>query len=93
MGAGSLFGPESVIGYRNPRVIDLLLAAWQTADPDSLDAIYRSLWPHFERDLPLTYLAPNVQAFVAHRRIHGLVQGTRADPLASMEYLRVDQDP
>jgi len=91
-GAGNLFGPESVVGYRNPVVIAGLVAAWQTADPDSLEAIYRSLWPEFQRDAPLTYLAPGVQAFVAHHRIRGLVQGTRAAPLMNMEYLSVADD-
>jgi ABC-type transport system substrate-binding protein len=91
-GARSLFGTESVTGYRNPVVAALLLAAWQTADPDSLEALYRALWPEFQRDVPFTYLAPGVQAFVAHRRIRGLVQGTRAAPLMNMEYLSVAAD-
>lgn len=91
-GTGSLFGEESVLGYRNPAVIALLRAARETADPDSLDALYRGLWPHFQRDLPLTHLGPVVQAFVTHRRIRGLVQGTRAAPLMNMEYLSVADD-
>jgi peptide/nickel transport system substrate-binding protein len=92
-GAGNLFGEASVLGYRNPAVITLLRAARETADPDSLEALYRGLWPQFERDLPLTYLAPGVQAFVAHHRIRGLVQGTRAAPLMNMEYLSVTDRP
>ena len=90
-GAAALYGNESLLGYRNSEVAHLLEAASSTPSADSVDALYRRLWPHFQRDLPMTYLSPGVQAFVAHRRIRGLETGTRAAPVANMEYLWIEE--
>jgi ABC-type transport system substrate-binding protein len=91
-GAAALYGTESVLGYANGEVAALLEAASNMPSTDSVDALYRELWPHFERDLPMTYLSPGVQAFVVHRRILGLETGTRAAPVANMEYLWIEEE-
>jgi len=91
-GAAALYGTESLLGYQNSEVAHLLEAASSTPSPDSLDALYRRLWPHFQRDLPMTHLSPGVQAFVVHRRIRGLETGSRAAPVANMEYLWIEEE-
>lgn len=92
-GTAALYGTESILGYENPEVAELLTAAPRTPIPDSVDALYRKTWPHFQRDLPMTYLSPGVRGFVAHRKVRGLQSGTRADIVANLEYLWIETNP
>ena len=83
------FGAESRLGYRNPEVARLLdsLATYSYLDADEPRALYRQLEPHFQADLPMTFLHPVVHFFVAHRRVRGLSSPHRANPVESMEKL------
>ncbi|MFN2399765.1 MAG: ABC transporter substrate-binding protein [Gemmatimonadaceae bacterium] len=87
-----MFGPESPIGYRNPRVWKLLEAARRTLHPDSLDAIYRNLMPIFQADLPTTFLHPGVLHVAARRRVRGLSSPYRAEPTVWMEHLWLEDE-
>lgn len=87
-----MFGPGSPIGYRNPHVQELLLAANRTFDPDSLDAIYRKLMPLFQADIPVTILHLGVLYTAAHRRVRGLSSPYRAEPAWWMEELGIEED-
>ncbi len=87
-----MFGPGSPIGYRNARVWELLGTADRTFDPDSLDAIYRSLMPILQADVPMTFLYPGVLYAAANRRIQGLSSPHRADPAWWMEELWIEED-
>ena len=62
---------ESPIGYANPEVIALLEEAKKTTVPEELEPIYRKLMPIIGADLPMTFLYPQVNFFVVHRRIRG----------------------
>ncbi len=76
----AFFGEGSLIGYANPKVIDLLNQAQATVNPDEEDRIYRELTPIFQADLPVTFLYPSVYATVAHRRVRGLSSPYRVEP-------------
>lgn len=83
----AFFGENSLIGYANPKVIDLLNQAQATVNPDDEDHIYRELTPIFQADLPVTFLYPSVYATVAHRRVRGLSSLHRTSLFGDMEHL------
>lgn len=87
-----LFGKESVLGYRAPRVIDLLGRADRTVDEEERDRIFRELMPLLQMDVPVTLLYPHMTAVVAHRRVHGLGSPFHADPVMHAEDLWVEED-
>ncbi|MGK2935120.1 MAG: ABC transporter substrate-binding protein [Gemmatimonadaceae bacterium] len=89
-GQVKIFGPGSPIGYRNPRAWALLEAARQTVHPDSLDAIYRTLMPIFQADVPMTFLHPGVIHVAARRHVTGLSSPYRAEPTVWMAELALD---
>ena len=86
-----LFGEESVIGYRNPRVIELLDERRRTLDPAALDSLYVELGEIFREELPVTLLQPMVSWTAAHRRLQGLSSPWRADPGWYMEHLWIER--
>jgi peptide/nickel transport system substrate-binding protein len=81
------FEEDSPIGYVNPRVGALLRAKALVFDPAEVERIYRELWPTFQADLPVTFLAPAVQTTIAHRRVRGLVSPYRIDPVVAMAHV------
>ncbi len=86
------FGEDSRIGWHNPRVAELLHAAELAIDPDEQDRIYRELMPMFQAELPATFLEPQVETFVAHRRLRGLSSPFWANPLQNMDYLWLEDE-
>ncbi len=86
------FGEDSRIGWHNPRVAELLHAAELVIDPDEQDRIYRELMPIFQAELPATFLQPQVETFVAHRRLRGLSSPFWANPLQNIEYLWLEDE-
>jgi peptide/nickel transport system substrate-binding protein len=88
----ALFGEDSRIGWHNPRVAELLHAAELAIDPDEQDRIYRELMPIFQAELPITFLQPQVETFVAHRRLRGLSSPFWANPLQNMDYLWLEDE-
>jgi len=81
------------IGYDNPEVARLLASVRETADPDQVDSIYRDLAPLIRRDLPITFLYPEVTTYVVHRRVRGLESPFHADPIQFMEQLWIEDEP
>ncbi len=81
------FGKDSPVGYRNFGVVKLIDRAMLTADPDTLDAIYRELMEMFHADVPVSLLFASVNTFIVHRRIRGLSSPWRTDPVQCMEDL------
>ena len=88
-----ILGSRSHTGYRNPRVAQLLNAAHNARDADELDAAFTSLSAAIAEDLPYTFLALDVETYVAHRRVKGMSTPFRANPLWSAEYLWIEDDP
>ncbi len=88
-----MFGRESVLGWRNPEVIDLLDRLATLADPQEIDAAYAQLQPQFLRDVPYTYLTQAVETYVAHRRVKGLSTPFRANVYWDVEHLWIEEEP
>ncbi len=89
-----LFGAgqeESFIGYENPEVIALLEEAKKTTVPEELELIYRKLMPIIGTDLPVTFLYPQVNTFVVHRRIRGFDRFV-VDTGFGMEHLWIEEE-
>ena len=86
----SFFGDDSYLGYESPRVAGLLEAIVETGNPREKDALFESLWPIFQEDVPLTILYPVTSTHVVRRRIRGLSSPFRGDPVWYMEHLWID---
>lgn len=87
-----MLGEGSPLGYANPEMIRLLNLAKDAIDLDDRDRIYQEIMPIFMADLPVTFLLPQVQTHIAHRRIKGLKSVYRADPVWFMEELWIDDE-
>ncbi|HYO46015.1 MAG TPA: hypothetical protein VEY33_04940 [Gemmatimonadota bacterium] len=91
-GNARLFGKNSLLGYANPRVAELLERAAASMNPEERDRIYRELWPIFQEELPMTPLYPARWTHVVHRRVRGLSSPFRADPLWYAEELWLEEE-
>jgi len=87
-----LFGKHSWIGYRNPEISLLLDLAIKTIDLDKRDRIYLEIMPIFVEDMPCTILLPSVATHIVHRRIKGLKNNMRGDPVYWMEHLWIEEE-
>lgn len=86
------FGEQSRINYHNDKLLRLLQAAVNNMEPDAQDRIYSEATEILRDEVPLTFLFPQVETFVAHRRLRGLSSLFRADPLFNMEYLWLEDE-
>jgi ABC-type transport system substrate-binding protein len=86
----TFFGPESILGYRNPELIRLLEGAGRTFDPDALDALYAEIGEIMRADLPVTLLMPMLRWTAAHRRLKGLSSPWWGDPAWVMGRLWIE---
>ena len=91
-GDARLFGKESPLGYKNPEMIRLLDMAKLEIDPDKLDSIYKKIMPIFIEDMPMTFLFPQVSTSIVHKRIKGLSNQYRVDPVWNMEHLWIEEE-
>jgi peptide/nickel transport system substrate-binding protein len=91
-GDARLFGKESPLNYKNPEMIRLLDMALLEMDPDKLDSIYKKIMPIFIEDMPMTLLLPQVYTSIVHKRIKGLSNQNRVDPIWSMEHLWIEEE-
>ncbi len=85
-------GEGPPIGYRNPRVVELIDSASQTWVPEEEDRLYAELMAIFQRDVPITILYPFEGLSVAHRRLQGLSTPWRTDPVAHMDKLWIEEE-
>jgi len=86
-------GAGEPIGYRNPRLlelIDLASRTWVSAEEDSL---YAEIAEIFRADVPVTFLHPSVGLTVAHERVRGLSSPWRVEPVANMDHLWIEEGP
>lgn len=83
----TVFGPEGIIGYRNPRATALIDAATKTIDRETRAELFGELGEVLRRDLPFTVLSPMVSWSAADRRLRGLSSPWRADPAWYMDAL------
>ncbi len=61
-------------------------------EPDERDRICREIWPFIQADIPVTFLLPQVQTHIAHRRIRGLSNHIRPHPVWFLEYLWIEEE-
>jgi peptide/nickel transport system substrate-binding protein len=84
------WGANGWTGFANPRALALFDSLQVVADPEQRDAIFRAMMPIFREDVPVTLLFPQVQTVIASKRVHGLVNPFRSDPVMSAEYLWIE---
>ena len=85
------FGRGSLIGYANPRAVELLDSAIANPDIAAQNRFYRDLAMIFREDVPATFLYPKVDAHAAHRRVQGLETPYRGDPFEFLVGLRLEE--
>ena len=86
------FGEDSPFGYSNPEMIRFLKLPEITIDPDKRDKIFRRIMPIFRADMPVTFLLPQVQIHIADRRIKGLSNNLRPEPVWFLEHLWLEDE-
>jgi peptide/nickel transport system substrate-binding protein len=86
------FGEKSPFGYTNPELLEYLNDIKYTINPQKRDAIYQKIMLIFQKDVPLTFLLPQVQAAAAHRRIKGISNNMKWDPVWFAEYLWIVEE-
>ena len=84
------FGEHSPLGYHNSTVIGLLKRLPLALDPDEQSRIRRQITEIFRVDVPATFLFPRADIMLAHRRVRGLSSPWRANPLAVIADLSLD---
>jgi peptide/nickel transport system substrate-binding protein len=84
-------GSGGPVGYRNPRLLELIDLASRTWVPAEEDSLYAEIAEIFRADVPVTFLHPIVGRTVAHERVHGLSSPWRAEPVAHMDELWIEE--
>lgn len=79
------------LGYGDPALLARIQAAVTELDTARADRLLADLAPIIGRDIPITFIAPNLQYSAARARVHGLSSPFRAYPLADAEYLWVER--
>jgi peptide/nickel transport system substrate-binding protein len=87
-----VFGENSVIGWHDRRVIELVAAALEVTTPEALDSVYRELAPIVQDEQPVTFLTFGTEMYIAHQRVRGLSSPFRANPIWAAGHLRIDQN-
>ena len=80
-------GRASSTGYANQLAVELLEQALAETERAPLEQLYAELSAIVRRDLPVTFLFPEVRASAAHCRVRGLRFSYHVNPLTHMEEL------
>ncbi len=67
-------GLTSPAGYSNPQLLDAVVAAASSFESGVQARLRDFVWGEFQRDVPATYLHPEMSFVVAHRRVRGIEQ-------------------
>lgn len=89
---GEFFGENSPIGFDNTRVKVLFDALGTALDSNKRDMICLELSELFLKELPVTYLYPQISAWAVHRRIRGINPPFQVFPTRFMEHLWIEDD-
>ncbi len=92
MGLEVMMGENSAIGFHNPRATELVNAALEATNLETLGAIYQELAPIVQEEQPFTFLTFGVETYLAHRRIKGLSSPFRANPIWSAGHLWIEDE-
>lgn len=91
-GISKFFSDDSPIGYHNPQIERLLENAMEIRDPRGKERICKELWPIFQTELPITFLYPNIESSIIHRRVRGLKSLGRASPIMDIYHLWIEEE-
>jgi len=91
-GLDILFGENSLIGYGNPQVGELVSDALEATTPEALDVIYQELAPIIREEQPVTFLVLGTEIYVAHKRVNGLGSPFRANPIRNAGHFWIEDD-
>ena len=83
-------GKTSYIGYKNQKVDSMFYLIGETGEINEIDRLYEELRPIFERDYPVTFLGPKVQSHIVNKKVMGLENLYRSDPVKSLEFLWIE---
>jgi len=92
MGLEVMMGENSAIGFHNPRATELVNAALEATNLETLGAIYRELAPIVQDEQPFTFLTFGVETYIVHRRVKGLSTPFRANPIWGAGHLWIEED-
>ena len=87
-----IFGPDNLLGYANPRAIELMHRIQSAFDPDSVDYFYREVSRILMKDQPVLLLHTVVATTIANRRLRGLSAPYRADAIWYLEDLWIEEE-
>ena len=62
-----------------------------TLHPPAVDSLYRELWPHFQAEIPVTYLFQTVRTWASRRAVRGMSSPWHGDPLWYAEHLWIEE--
>lgn len=92
-----VIGPSSIkrwtggAGYRHSQLGRLIQLAEKAADPEVTDRAYREISDLLRADQPVAFLFRAAETHVVHRRVQGLIDLKRANPLLFAEGLRLEE--
>ena len=84
------FNKNSNTGYKNKKLDSLFNLIENTGDKVEIDRLYKILMPIFERDIPITFIAPQVQTHIVKSNVQGLSNLFKADPVWFLESLWIE---
>lgn len=90
-GVGAIVGAGSSIGWSHAGAARLAAREMEVVAPAARDSVHLELARLFGTELPVTFLLPQVQTHVVHRRVRGLEDLYRADPIWFMEELWIEE--
>lgn len=85
------FGPDSWIGYDNPRVVELLERIAAAFDPDSVDHFYTEVSQILAEEHPVMFLYSAIATTVVNRRLKGLSTPHRSLAVWYLEDLWIEE--
>ncbi len=86
------FGERTKIGYREPEIVRMLEALLLELETAAQDTLYANINAILRRDVPVTFLFPYFEAYVAHRRVRGLRTPDRSHPIRWIREIWINDD-
>jgi peptide/nickel transport system substrate-binding protein len=86
------FKKDNWLSHGNPRVARLFDVVEETANPDECERIYKELMPILQADLPITFLFPQIETNIVHRRVRGLNQDLQSDLFENIEHIWIEEE-
>ncbi len=84
------FSYNAQIGYLNRKFDSIFNLLEDTGDKDEIDKLYKILMSEFERDIPVTFLLPNVQTHIVKSKIKGLHNLSKVGPVWFLKDLWIE---